>query len=470
KIIPPSSLPNELLPIVESLNKTLPVIFKNFNPNYKPDYVRDILPIIERPQSYRWVANVPSMIEFANPGFDTSKIPHSSDANYDRELANLLEYFLWFRVPVPPEYYNLLIGNVPENEARLPNGPNQLFFTDDKGNAVPQLPLMPLNSGDNTIVNDGPIYKFQALSLTQYFFLYQWAMGKFTCTLCDDSPRADFGSIPPSSTPAFSYDNSKSHLEAIDRGVVGNCVGAPNAPGIEVTWTIRNPNLYRAPYQIAVDFYNYQQYSSSPYTDSADSVNQTFIDNYNANGLAYQTPPRDECEAPENQESGELNRRGCQPGDLTKRMAIPWQADFFNCTVQTPSIIEPMYNQDDTTSLQAPPTYYVYWWPPQSPYNTFIGLSDIASGNLQVLEAFITRNSMPAGAPTVTGSGQQVLYHRGINSFNDTIVQWTSLGFIVNQGTTNYPYYVEVERNTNQIAQSLLNNESVDVNSSLRNS
>ncbi|MBE9069737.1 LodA/GoxA family CTQ-dependent oxidase [Leptolyngbya cf. ectocarpi LEGE 11479] len=440
-----TSLPPELVPIADSLNSTLPIIFRNFNPNFQPNYERDILPIIQRPQSYRWVANVPSMIEFANPGFDTSHVPQSTDSNYAQEMANLLEYFLWFRVPVPPEYYDQLIGQVAANDNRLPNGPNQLFYTNNGDSNVPQLPLMPLNSGDNSIVNDGPIYKFQALTLTQYFFLYQWAMGKFTSTC---------------SSPT--YNTPTSHVESIDHGVVGNCVGAPNAPGIEVCWTIRNPYLYQAPYQIAVDYYDYDAYSSTPYTNTADSVNQKFVTNYNTNGLAYTLPPRDEC-VPTKGKNGKLIPAGCQPGDLTKRMAIPWQADFFDCTVQTPSLLDPMYNQDDNSGMEAPPTYYVYWWPPQSPYNTFIGPSD---GNQQVLESFITRNATPAGASFVTGAGQQALYHRGISSFNDTTTQWSALGFIVNQGTENYPYYVEVERNVNQIAQSLLKQEKVSSSTS----
>ena len=52
--------------------------------------------------------------------------------------------------------------------------------------------------------------------------------------------------------------------------------------------------------------------------------------------------------------------QGCEPGDLTKRMAIPWQSDFQECTVQTPNITNPTINQSaDGTGIEAPPTYYV---------------------------------------------------------------------------------------------------------------
>jgi L-lysine 6-oxidase len=39
------------------------------------------------------------------------------------------------------------------------------------------------------------------------------------------------------------------------------------------------------------------------------------------------TPSRNECDPG-------LPVPGCQPGDLTKRMACPWQADFFQCTIE----------------------------------------------------------------------------------------------------------------------------------------
>ncbi len=94
-----------------------------------------------------WVANVPSMIDFSRPKFDTSDPSKKNRANRE-------EYFKFLRVPVPPEYYRFIQD--------VENGPNQLFHPDG-------LPLMPLNSGDNSVTND-LIYKFLTLTLTQYFF------------------------------------------------------------------------------------------------------------------------------------------------------------------------------------------------------------------------------------------------------------------------------------------------------------
>lgn len=60
----------------------------------------------------------------------------------------------------------------------------------------------------------------------------------------------------------------------MDRAALEACTGGPFYPGIEAGWVLRNPLVYDAPFQLSTRF---------------------------------------------------------KPGDLTKRMACPWQADFFEC-------------------------------------------------------------------------------------------------------------------------------------------
>jgi hypothetical protein len=115
--------------------------------------------------------------------------------------------------------------------------------------------------------------KFLALNDTQLFLMEQWANGNF-------ENNSNFQPYP---------------VNPLDAASVGNCVGLPMCPGIEVTWSMQNPTVYKAPYQIL-------QYQNEAW--------------YFDNGL---TPSRDECAG-----------GGCEPGDLTKRMACPWQADFFS--------------------------------------------------------------------------------------------------------------------------------------------
>lgn len=367
--------------------------FAGFNPEYRPSFERDIEPILSRPESYRWVAQVPFMIEFSRPGFDTSD--PSEGARPQRE-----RYFSFFRVPVPPQSYRFI--------GQVENGPNTLFGHEG-------VPLMPVNSGDNSVTNQ-IIYKFLTLSPTQYFFLHQWAIGVF-----------DPGMAPP--------DNRGGVLE-LDRQVLGNLVGGPFSPGIETTWIVRSPHLYSSPFNVSIAHF-----------DGSNADLETY---YQTNGLSLTSDPQD----------GD----GAEPGDLTKRMAIPWQADFFDCTVQTPNMTMADINQSPADDgVEVPPAFYVYWWPPQSPMHVIAG--DQNPGN-QVLDGYVSAQPgqlaganginigiQSTGGFAITATGQPVAYARGINSFNQMTSSWADLGFILNQGPADYPFFVEAERNTTFLAQ-----------------
>jgi len=353
-----------------------------FNQEFKANYQRDILPIIQRFSRYQWVANVPSMTAFTSNIFDFSD---SSDSNKN----NRENYFSYFREP-----------NDKLNPS--PDQPQEQLF---KENGDDKFPMMPLNSGSNSVSNEN-IVKFLSLNETQYFLLGQWAKGYFT----NDS-------------------NLTYPISERDQASVGNCVGLPMCPGIEVTWSVQNPKIYSAPFII---------------------LDHKGKDGYNSTGL---TPERDECEG-----------GGCEPGDLTKRMACPWQADFFQCTIQHINFSDPSINKDTKTSSivsitkdnwkdsqietevtetikvppviqPLPPTYYAYWWPPQSPWDVLAGeftLEDQAESHVI--------------------AGQQMNYARGINNFVQMVEHWSALAFIRdrNAGDKSFPYFTETER-TNEL-------------------
>jgi hypothetical protein len=335
---------------VRALN-AFPAIFANgsFNDAYAPNFERDILPILQRPGGYRWVANTPSMNSLSPPPFDPRD---KSEATHALRSA----YLALFRIPNP--------------ENSIGPDANTLFTSNG-------FPMMPLNSGSNSVFNQKDLIdKFLTLTETQYFFLKQWAAGHFDTT-------------PPPKTDI---------VTALTEASMGNCVGGPFCPGIEVTWSTRNPNIYAASRQI-------RQRHPIAY--------------YDANGL---DPNEDETAAP----------LGCEPGDLTKRMAIPWQADFFQCSIQYINFTDPAVNKGD--GIPTPPTYYAYWWPPQSPWQ-------VITGDLGI----------DAQAQAGTPAGFQVMFTRGINTFSQMIDYWHYMGFLVNQNTAPYgdqfPYIAEQERN-----------------------
>jgi L-lysine 6-oxidase len=347
-----------------------PALYSN---GYKDDYVacfeRDILPIFYAMKEYRWVANVDAMVSIATPPFDLSDL---SPENRDNRMA----VFSMFRSPgdgrTPPE---------------LASQHQQLFA--DNG-----FPLMPMNSGDNSISNTW-IEKFMALTPTQYFLLHQWAVGK--CVSCQDDAKTgrDWHWANP-----------------MDIATAGNAVGEPMAPGIEVTWTMRNPIILTP---------------GDPFRVLPQDAN------YSKTGLS---PSRDET----------LTGGGCQPGDLTKRMAIPWQADFFDCSVQDVNFTAPSANKTISNANRIPlaPTFFAYWWPAQSPYNVYEGAFTASEQALDGGVAFIGNNNVGQVL------GQNVLYHRGLNSFGDAVVGWKYLGFVLNRTTgphrNVFRFFVERER------------------------
>ena len=363
------------------------VPLQGYNVDYTVSYTDDIKPIIDRIKGYKWVADIPYLSTFANPDFDMGD-------NSEENARNRWRYFNYFRVPLPPEDYTDRMntrkkylkdgGAQVDNKPLIKNGPSQLF-------AENGVPLMPLNSGDNSVTNQGPIYKFETLSATQYFYMYQWAIGNF-----------DRGSI-----------REKSEVDRLDEAGPGNCVGAPFSPGIETTWIMRNAPIYHKPFVIKLAHFQ---------------GNQKLAQWYEEHGLST---TEDEAEG-----------FGCEPGDLTKRMAIPWQSDFAECTIQTPNITNPHINQwADGTQIEVPPAYYVYWWPPQSPMHITTGSRD---ANDQVLDGLLYGPQV--GAPIIA-AGQRVPYQRGINKAEEMIASWSRLGFIVNQSKDeNMPYFVEKER------------------------
>lgn len=360
-----------------------------FNPDYIVNFDRDVKPIVDRMGLYKYVANVPTMDNFANPRFDMR------DASEDNK-AKRKWYFNCFRMPLLPkdyaDYYNT-----------MSIGPAQLYGIDFPNyDKLTGLPMMPLNSGDNSVTNQGPIYKFETLSPTQYFYLWQWAIGKFTTEAAE----------PLTET------------EKLDRVDASNCVGAPFSPGIEVTWSVRSPKIYQDMLHIGLA---HAAHGYGPMTK-----------HYQAEGL---TPERNECAL-----------GGCEPGDLTKRMAIPWMADFHECTVQTPNITNINVNQlADGSGIEVPPAFYVYWWPPQSPFNVTTGTT---SPQDQVLDAFVS----DIDGQTIIPQGQNVEFQRGITSAEQMINQWFMLGFLLNRGTAEVPYIVETERNFGQMAQAHIQN------------
>ena len=180
---------------------------------------------------------------------------------------------------------------------------------------------------------------------TQYFMLSQWAAGRF-----------DVGA-PLATGPS-----------ALDQAVLDNCVGGAFFPGIETTWIVRDKRIYASPFRI------------KHRSDLQDGLHLT-----------------DDLDL------------GLEPGDLTKRMAVPWQADFNECHR------EPQGGLRD-----------VAWWPAQRPLS-------VLDGNLQRVE---WSRGIPAGT-----SGDIDMVHK-----------WKHLGFLRSTQVGQRELCIETERNDAELS------------------
>jgi len=153
----------------------------------------------------------------------------------------------------------------------------------------PQSAALPPFYGDAVTLDTGTTdaREWMAILPTQYRWLEQWAAGHFI-------PDG-----PPPPPPPWEALSAAEQVRLIDRGVLDEVLGGPFHPGAEVTWPMRHPLLYSAPFRVkrrdtAEPEYGQQLVASAALADG-----------------------------------GPLD--GSTAGDLTRWMAVPWQADTSSC-------------------------------------------------------------------------------------------------------------------------------------------
>jgi hypothetical protein len=236
--------------------------------------------------------------------------------------------------------------------------------------------MMPYLAGDASIgPADKTPSKFLRLTDTQYFMLQQWADGFFS-TGSGHAPKQNAG-------------------DAITQGVLENCVGGAFSPGIEMTWVSRLTQIYSAPFRIRV---------------------------------------KDDIRYPLS--LGWRPEEGLEPGDVTKFMAIPWQADFNECSAQSVG---------DRT---------VWWWPAQRPLFVYNKLKEIVEPKKTIWD--MVKDGDIKQVPWVG-----IDYNMNAGNFtsfasdNEMVEKWMDMGFIINEGDKDTPLYVEVERTLKRSTDSL---------------
>ncbi|WP_299765775.1 LodA/GoxA family CTQ-dependent oxidase [uncultured Dokdonia sp.] len=270
-------------------------------------------------------------------------------------------------------------------------------------------PLMPLSLGDAA-------QSFLTLSEQQYFFLDKWNSG-----IHSDAPTVMAG-------PG----------EQLDKTILVNCLGGRFSPGIDLTFIVRDVNLYNknwtnpavGPFRINAEVFDY----------SKAQKDQPFL------GVGY-TPLRPFL---------------VEPGDLCKFMAVPWHTDYNSCATHTPDP-NPGGSVTDSNVFKGTVNTTLFWsWPAQRP---------VAVYTFEDLMANTNKGELPEQRYSVRGEGtaaQEQLSSPGcpfsgsfdskamnVGRYQDRrniLTNWMRIGTII-QGPAieGYPddfdkdYYLEVE-------------------------
>lgn len=160
---------------------------------------------------------------------------------------------------------------------------------------------MPLSLGDVQ-------QSFLSVNETQYFYLMQWYQNQHTETGLQLGPG-----------------------EKLDKVALQNCLGGRYSPGIDLTFIVRDVNLYKQDWRTP---------NSAPFR-----INQQPLD--------YSQAKEDEPFLSVGYIP--LRTQQVEPGDLSKFMALPWHTDYNSCATHQP---DPNVEGNNT----------LYWsWPAQRP-------------------------------------------------------------------------------------------------------
>lgn len=344
-------------------------------------YRRDILPFFQRLGLMQWVSEA----DFLN--LNWPKIKDFSDPAYLRELAD------------------------PSDSAREAREA-VLAAIRDPADTSPSQDQIPYNLGDGANYPSSPHYWF-TIPESQYEILRGWADGRFVNDF--DDAQADgvrsLDDLPLAQQP-----------DALTRAALEPCSGGAFHPGVEITWPIRHPELYRSP-------------ADTPFPYRISIGSRPTLSQY----LGLQLNPTNVFGGTDGQ--GTDAPIGPQmPGDLTRWMGVPWHGDAFSC-------------QYVLTEQDFPvPT----WWPALLPVNVLpeAFYEQVVRDDLPEDDRYRFFASRVPWSRGVAGIGlhAEASYFDGLKQM---VTLWTQMGMVVRRpGPTDSEapeglpdeMYVEVQR------------------------
>lgn len=238
----------------------------DFAPSYEPSFARHIYPILSRALA-AFDVHLSSRRSFHDTFLNWPKLASRAENKIRQSVFN--------RIRDPNS--NIL------NRTGMPRGLGDDFKTLDDFEEDPENSPQPLAGA------------FLSLTKVQYALLKAWAEGRFKEDW--EFKDAKYAAIPEPGTIT---------PHGLNIAALENCVGGPFYPGIEVSWLIREKDLYAATFRLKAP---------------------TFT----------------------------LGALTFQPGFFSQQMALPWHADFYDC------------HREDHTPDDADEKQYYMWWTAQRP-------------------------------------------------------------------------------------------------------
>lgn len=356
-------------------------------PTDRVSFRRDVLPILRRAGSMQWVAAASFL------GTAWNDIGDLSDAEMIVQLASADAGSQPLRRKVVDAF-------------RRPGG-------EDRRPAA-----FPIMLGDGVNYPDSA-HSWLTLTETQYGVLELWADGQFDTDYEDAAADAITGidDLPLAQQP-----------EALTRAALDACSGGAFHPGVEITWPIRHPALYRGRNETSLPF-------RLAISERPGLVQDIGLQLHPGNVFAG-NPNKPEEGAPIGPQA---------PGDLTRWMGVPWQGDAFSCQ-----------SVQQADGFPTP-----IWWPALLPVDVLpeAFYEQMMRADLSDEERLRFYHSRVPWARGAAGIGLHVEagYTDGLRRM---IELWTRMGVVVRrpgpQGIPGVPdeVYVEVQRGTMDLAAS----------------
>lgn len=230
-------------------------------------------------------------------------------------------------------------------------------------------PLMPLSLGQAGT-------SFMTVTKTQYFKLEQWSKGIYH--------KGQGSKLGPG--------------EVLDMASLSNCLGGRYVPGIEVSYSIMDKEIY---------VQNWEASGAGPFRIKQQPLTYEKLDKTKPYLNIGWLP----CHGMTD---------GLQPGDLSKFMAVPWQTDYNSCSIHATAI----NTNGENKSNGAEST--LYWsWPSQRPDAVYVAEE-------------VINNVLPQQKWSIRGKGTYAVNPASAATFQDpvqSVKDWHKIGIII-QGTS----------------------------------